>query len=59
MAMARLNLEHLKRSIPSNLIYSVFRLIGDHYNHKLLNQYLDTAPGGRKPQFLCVCDRIF
>ena len=46
MAMARLNLEHLKRSIPSNLIYSVFRLIGDHYNHKLLNQYLDRAPGG-------------
>ena len=48
MAMARLNLEHLKRSIPSKLIYSVFRLIGDTNNRKLSNQYLDTAPlGGR------------
>ena len=58
--MARLNLEHLKRSIPSKLIYSVFRLIGDDYNHKLLNQYLDTAPWERKNivQFLCVCDSI-
>ena len=44
MAMARLNLEHLKRSIPLKLIYSVFRLIGDNYNHKLSNHYSDTAP---------------
>ena len=53
--MARLNLEHLKRSIPSRLIYFVYKLIGDNYNHKLLNQYLDTAPWA---QFLCVCDSI-